>query len=117
MNDIPFKFVALETQPISTDLTMCDGLFVKHCVFNEGAWIPQHSHETAHLSAIATGSVRVWKDGKCMGDFTAPSGIRIEALSEHLFLALEDGTTVLCIHRVDDGDEPHIHAEHQIVSA
>ena len=109
------KFHKLDEQPLSTDIRMCDGLFVKHTVFAEGTYIPQHSHDTDHLSIIATGAVRVWQDGELLGDYAAPNGVVIKARRKHLFLALEPMTTVLCVHRVDESGEPTIHEEHELM--
>jgi hypothetical protein len=102
------KLKKLDQQPISTDIRICKGLFVKHCIFAEGTYIPQHSHETEHLSVIATGAVRAWANDVLLGDFAAPAGIVIKARVPHLFLALRPMTTVLCIHRVDETGEPGI---------
>lgn len=115
MNDLPTNFVPTEHQPIQTDIKLCAGLFVKHMVFSAGTYIPQHSHEHAHLSTIATGSVRIWRDGVLMGDLKAPAGIVIPAHSKHTFLALEPFTTVLCIHRVGADGEPEIYEEHHLL--
>lgn len=103
----------LEDQPISTDIRMCDGLFVKHTVFAEGSYIPQHSHQLPHLSVIATGAVRVWVDGELLGDYVAPAGVVVEAFKKHTFLALQPQTTILCVHRTDENGEIPIHEEHQ----
>jgi quercetin dioxygenase-like cupin family protein len=107
------KFEKLADQPLQTNIRMCEGLFVKHCIFAAGTYIPQHSHETPHLSVIATGAVRAWQDGELLGDFTAPAGIVIKARAKHLFLALTEAT-VLCVHRVDDDGEVAIHEEHHL---
>ena len=95
-------YAKLAEQPIISDLHMSDGTFVKSMLVQKaGTHIPQHSHAVSHTSFIATGAVRVWQDGKLLGDFTAPAGVLIEAKTKHLFLALQDNTTVLCIHRAD----------------
>lgn len=104
----------LAEQPIETDIVMCEGLFVKTAVFAAGTHIAQHSHATDHLSVVASGAVRAWRDDEMIGDFRAPAGIVIRARVRHMFLALEDHTTVLCIHRVDETGEPARHAEHTI---
>lgn len=104
----------LAEQPIETDIVMCEGLFVKTAVFAAGTHIAQHSHETDHLSVVASGAVRAWCDGELMGEFRAPAGIVIRARVKHMFLALEDRTTVLCIHRVDETGEPQRHADYHI---
>jgi quercetin dioxygenase-like cupin family protein len=107
----------LKEQPLSTDIHLAGGLFIKHCIFAAGTYIPQHAHSFDHWSIIATGAVRVWKDGNKMGDYAAPAGIVIEAHAKHMFLALEPMTTVLCVHRVGEDGEPEIHAEHEIEGA
>lgn len=98
-----------------TDISICPGLFVKSTVFTRGTVIPQHRHEFDHLSVIAHGAVRVWADGQLLGDFEAPAGIHIKARTTHLFLALRDRTTVLCIHRLNDAGEVGIVDDHAIV--
>ena len=99
-------------QPIETNIHICEGLFVKHAVFEEDTYIPQHSHETEHLSVVATGATRVWQDGELMGDYRAPAGIVIKARVKHLFLALEPMTTVaLRASRGQKTGEVAIHAE------
>ena len=104
----------LAEQPIETNISICEGLFVKHAIFAEGTFIPQHSHAFEHLSVIATGAVRVWKDGVLLGDYIAPAGVVIEARAKHLFLALAPWTTVLCVHRVDESGDPRVHALHEL---
>jgi quercetin dioxygenase-like cupin family protein len=111
---LPNEMIALDEQPVFTDIRMCPGLFVKHTIFAKGTVIPQHSHDLAHLSVIATGAVRVWKDGALIGDVPAPGGLVIEARAKHTFLALADNTTVLCVHRVDEEGEVPIHEEHEL---
>lgn len=96
----------LDDQPVETNITLCDGLFVKHAIFAKDSYIPQHSHETDHLTVVATGAVRAWADQVLLGDFHAPAGIVIKARVQHLFLALEPMTALLCIHRVDETGEP-----------
>jgi quercetin dioxygenase-like cupin family protein len=108
------KYRALDEQPIQTDIHLCEGLFVKHCVFAEGTYIPQHSHSDEHLSVIATGAVRVWADDVWLGDYAAPAAVVIRPQVKHMFLALAPMTTVLCVHRVDETGEPAIHEEHHL---
>lgn len=108
------KYHRLTTAPLETNISMCDGLFVKHAIFEAGTHIAQHSHESDHLSVIATGAVRAWCDDRLLGDFKAPAGIVIRAHTKHMFLALEPMTTVLCVHRVDETGEPAIHGKHEL---
>lgn len=114
MDSIPTTLHALDEQPAQTNIYLCRGLFVKHMVFAEGTLIPQHSHATPHLSVIATGAVRAWKDGVLLGDFHAPGGVLIEAEAKHTFLALKPHTTVLCVHRVGPDGDPDVLEEHEL---
>lgn len=85
---------------------MLDGLFIKSMVLHRvGAIVPQHSHRSAHLSMLAVGSVRVWRDDELLGDFKAPAGILIEASSKHRFLTLTDEVLIYCIHATTDPDD------------
>ena len=115
MSDLPTTFRRHPEQPIETDLCMCEGLFAKVAVFARGSYVPQHAHESDHLSVIAAGAVRVWEDGRCRGDFRAPAGIVIAANIKHTFLALEDHTAVVCVHRVADDGGPVVTAEHHLI--
>jgi quercetin dioxygenase-like cupin family protein len=78
-----------------------------------GTLIPQHRHRWPHLSYVAHGGVRVWRDGLYLGDFMAPDAIRIEAGAAHRFLTLAPDTLVLCIHATDAA-EVEIEAEHHL---
>jgi hypothetical protein len=99
-------------QPDSIETTLCDGIFIKSMVLHRKfTLVPQHSHTFDHVTMLATGSVRVWKDDELVGDFQAPHGILIEARTFHKFLSLEDNTTLYCIHHLHDTDGVEIHAE------
>lgn len=105
-------------QPISVEIKMCDGLFVKSMqVAKAHTFIPQHSHEYDHLSMLASGAVRVWKNGESLGEFHAPAGILIERHAKHKFMTLVDNTIVYCIHNIRDAESVEVHAEHQFSDA
>lgn len=123
MSDLPaFAYIAAVAaayrpveQPSNIEIKMCPGLFVKQMgPLKKDHVVPQHSHAHAHLSMLAVGAVYVWKDGKPLGRFDAPTGILIEAGAKHTFAALVDGTLLYCIHAVDENGEPKILAEHQL---
>ena len=101
----------LDEQPIKNELHMDDGtIILAMTVQKAGTFIPQHSHPYSHTSYIAAGAVSVWKNEAWLGDFHAPAGLLIEANTQHLFKALRDNTTVLCIHQkalLKINDEPH----------
>jgi quercetin dioxygenase-like cupin family protein len=62
-----------------------------------------HAHCFDHLTLLASGKIRIAALGK-FNDFTAPHHIFIKAGVEHELLALEDNTTVHCIHAIRDGE-------------
>lgn len=110
------KLIRAMEQPIETKFEMVDGVAcVMMAIPKAGTYVPQHSHEYAHLSALTNGKVALWKDDVFVGTFTAPHQIVIEAHAKHLFQSLVDNTTILCIHRVDRSGEIEIAEEHQIV--
>lgn len=111
---LPNNLVAAE-QP-GGEIHIVDGLFIKQIILKTaGLYVPQHAHRYDHVSVLANGSVRVWRDGGLIGDRVAPCGIVIPAGAKHTFLSLEDQTVLLCVHRIDRTGEVEIAAEHQIV--
>ena len=64
-------------------------------------------HTFDHQSLLATGSVEAWVDGKAHNTYHAPTIIVIAKEISHNFLALEDDTTLFCIHplRKKDGTD------------
>lgn len=105
----------VDIQPESIEFYSTDGVFVKTMhIKHANVLVPQHSHEYDHLSMLAKGSVRVWRDGVILGDFTAPVGIEIKARTKHKFLSLEPDTLVLCIHNVSRTGQVDIHAPHEL---
>ena len=104
-------------QPISTEIKMLDGVFIKSMVVRDaGIIIPQHSHRFSHVSVLARGSVRVVAGGGCQ-DFTAPCGITIEAGIKHIFQTLTSDVIILCVHDIGAAEGVEILEEHQIVGA
>ena len=88
-------------QPISTEIRMADGVFVKTMVVRKkGTVIPQHSHKFSHTSCLVRGSVRLFAnsgtpDVDYMGIYIAPCGIVIEAGVKHLFETITDDVIVI----------------------
>ena len=107
---------AATEQPISTDIKLADGVFMKTMVVRKALTvIPQHSHRFDHVSVLVRGSVRVMADGEHLGDFTAPRGITIKAGVKHLFQTMTDDTIVLCVHDIGTAEGVEVLEEHQIV--
>jgi hypothetical protein len=62
-----------------------------------------HSHPFDHISMLSRGKIKITV-GEHTKEFTAPQMIFIKKDMEHQLVALEDDTTVLCIHAIRDGD-------------
>lgn len=102
-------------QPIESDLSITEGLFVKsYRVPLKGSLLPQHSHAHPHVTVIAAGGVTIWQDGQLLGDRYAPASLVIPAGVKHTFCTLAENTVLLCIHRVGPDGEPEILEEHQL---
>jgi len=89
------------------DIKIVAGLFIRSTIMKADTYVPQHKHRHDHVSVIAHGKVRVWRNGQLLGDYAAPGGLLIHAGATHNFLALER-STVLCVHRIDADGEPEI---------
>jgi quercetin dioxygenase-like cupin family protein len=111
------EFIPHPHQPISTEIKMLDGVFVKSmCIAKAGTFIPQHSHTFDHVSVLVRGSVRVQTGGNSHSiAYRAPAGIMIPAGVKHLFESLEDDTIVLCVHDIRDGEGVSIEVEHHLI--
>lgn len=95
-----------------------NNIFVKQLLIaRKDTLIPQHAHAYDHMSMLATGAVRVWKDGVLDRDYQAPAGIFIGAGIKHTFQSLEDATIIYCVHAVAGDGDVEIAAEHQFTRA
>lgn len=105
-------------QPHGIEIRMADGIFIKQMIVAKaGTYVPQHAHTWDHVSMLAAGAVRVWKDGALDGDYTAPTAIEIKAGVKHMFAALADNTIIYCIHNISRTGEVDIMEEHQLEGA
>ena len=85
-------------------ISCVSNVFIKQMRFvNAGDAEQGHSHCFDHLTLLASGKLRLTALGKA-DEFTAPHHIFIKAGVEHELLALEDNTTVHCIHAIRDGE-------------
>lgn len=62
-----------------------------------GTGIPQHKHETDHVTLVCAGQGRLWVNKVWRGDFTAFSAVEVKAGDEHFWLALEPNTRFSCV--------------------
>ena len=112
---IPARLSSAVEQPISSEIKMADGLFIKSmAVEKAGTVIPQHSHRYDHVSALTLGAVRVWENGLLSGEYEPPALLTIKAGVKHTFLTLRDATLILCIHNISRADVIEIEDEHQL---
>ncbi len=110
MSDRPHKVEGIET-----DWAIADHVFIKQIVIDErGAFVPQHSHKYPHVTFLAAGAIRVWKDKVYDADYAAPCPIVIPAGVKHLFQTLEDRTVILCIHNGMRLDVAAVLDEHEV---
>lgn len=105
-------------QPTSIEIKMADDLFVKSIeIKQKHVLVPQHAHTYNHMSMLAMGQMRVWKDDICLGEFEAPKGIFIEANAKHRFLTLSDYTLIYCIHNLHKAEEVSVAEENAITES
>jgi quercetin dioxygenase-like cupin family protein len=101
-------------QPPDWEHLSVDGIAIKQMYLKQaGTMVPQHAHRYDHTSMLATGSIRMWKEGQFIADFTAPCPIFIKRGIKHTFQSLEDHTLIYCIHNASRLGRIEIVAEHQ----
>jgi quercetin dioxygenase-like cupin family protein len=115
--DCPRCFDLTKPQPHGAEIR-AGGLFIKEMRIDKaGTPVFQHAHVFDHVSYLATGSVRVWIEGKLDRDYVAPAAIFIAARVKHEFKSLVDDTLVLCIHNIGAAERVAIHEEHPVMEA
>jgi hypothetical protein len=77
---------------------VCGIYFRSVLLEDSGTVIPQHTHSHDHATYVGSGKVRLWVDGKWLGDFPAGQAIGIEKDKFHLFQSLEPNTRLTCVH-------------------
>lgn len=60
----------------------------------------QHVHAHDHITLVSRGTVEAWQDGELLGEFVAPSIVKIPAGKKHLFKALTDDVCLCCLHNL-----------------
>ena len=100
------------------DFHTADGVFIKSITgLKRDDVIPQHIHLYDHTTFIATGSIGVFKDNVWDNVYFAPAAVLIKAGVKHTFLAMVDGTSLLCIHNLKGEATVKVLAEHEIDAA
>lgn len=104
-------------QPPDVQWITADRVFIKQlAIAKAGTMVPQHSHTYDHTSMLARGAIRVWCDGRYIGDFIAPQPILIGKGTKHTFMSLEDNTLIYCIHNLSRSEVVEILAEHDLTA-
>lgn len=85
-------------------LTCVSNLFFRSMHFKHAGDIEKgHAHVFDHVSLLTRGSARVTVNGLCRV-FSAPHAIYIKKDWIHEIEALEDGTIMICVHALRDGE-------------
>src|SRR5215831_4521877 len=96
------EYVLAPEQPVETDLSMTEDLFVKwYSVPIQGTFLPQHSHSHDHVTVVAAGAIDTWAGEMPAGAHYAPSSFVVPAHQQHTFRTLLPNTVILCCHRSD----------------
>lgn len=101
---IPPQLLVSPNGDPDTQLSCVSNIFVRMMHFKHAGDVEcGHSHPFDHVSMLSSGKIRITV-GDHVKEFTAPQMIFIKKEAEHQLVALEDNTTVLCIHAIRDGD-------------
>lgn len=93
----------------------CDGVAIVQMVLPKANdVIPQHAHAYDHHTLVARGRVRVWADGRNIGEYGEREAVLIRAGQKHLIVALEDNSVAYCIHNASREGKVEILAEHKL---
>lgn len=78
-------------------------VYVRMMTFNEAETEePPHKHIFDHIQILATGRVKITVNGK-ESEHVAPKMIYIKKNVAHSIVALEPGTTLMCVHGLREG--------------
>jgi|SRR5580692_787249 hypothetical protein len=115
MSERFLKPLAEPLQPDSIEFHGADGVLVKSMVCKvAGTIVPQHAHTYDHMSMLAIGTVKVWRDEDYLGTFHAPAAIEVKAGCKHKFETVTDYAIIYCIHNVARSGEIEIADQHAL---
>lgn len=66
-----------------------------------GTIIPQHKHDTDHVTLVCAGAGRLWVNGEWRGDYEAFSAVEVKAGDTHLWQSLHRYTRFSCLFDAD----------------
>lgn len=94
----PLPDVSVHTQPPPEFIDEVEGIGIRSTVLKKAMdCVGQHAHPHAHATLVGSGAVRLWVDGKFLGDFYRGQAIGVKAHHTHIFQALEDDTLLACL--------------------
>jgi hypothetical protein len=90
------------SEPIYT-IGSAGNIYVRMMTFSEeGIQEPPHKHIFDHIQILATGKVKITVDGQ-ESIHCAPKMIYIKKNVLHSIVAMEPGTTLMCVHGLREG--------------
>jgi hypothetical protein len=91
----------VETQLEYVEFAEADDIWVRaYSVPKAKTVIAQHVHTHDHITLVSRGTVQAWQDGEFLGEFSAPSMIKILAGRKHAFRAVTDDVALCCLHNL-----------------
>jgi len=85
---------------IKNKMGVYGNIWFRMYTLNKGETIPCHSHKHQHITLVGNGSAMALIDDKEAGIFTKGEACPVEKEVSHGFIALEDNTTLTCIHAI-----------------
>lgn len=80
-------------------------------IYFRSIWLPkagmrgeQHVHDHDHATFCGSGRAALFVDDKPSGEVRAGHAVAVMAGKKHLFVALEDGTRLTCVHDIASAD-------------
>lgn len=100
MHPLPDTSNALLDQPVQA-IVEVGGIYFRSIMLKRaGEVVPQHVHDHPHATLVGSGRARGWANGQWIGDRGPGEAFGISAGKEHVFLALEANTLLVCAHDV-----------------
>lgn len=92
-------------EPIVEKIEEVCGIYFRSVLLKSaGTRIPQHVHDHDHATLVASGKAMGWADHVCLGEKEAGEAFEIKAGAEHVFMALEPNTRLVCVHNIESAE-------------
>ena len=101
INELKNNPMYQRVEPDYVEFAEVDDIWVRaYTVPKAKTVLSQHVHTHDHITLVSRGTVEAWQDGGLLGEFTAPSIIKISAGAKHAFKALTDDVSLCCLHNL-----------------